>query len=98
MSAAKKTYFEYARDAIVALKERNGSSSQAIKKHMCSANKDLKFAQHLLRDALKKGVDSGKLIKVKASFKINKDAVVKKAAPKKAAPKKAKAPDAKKGN
>jgi histone H1/5 len=97
MSAAKKTYFEMAREAIVALKERSGSSSQAIKKHMCASNKSLNFAQHLLRDALKKGVDSGKLTRVKASFKINKDAVVKKPAAKKAAPKKADAPAAKKG-
>jgi histone H1/5 len=103
MSAAapKKSYLELAKEAIAALKERTGSSPQAIKAYITSNHPSIKFAQHLLRTALNKGVETGKFIKVKASFKLaasEKKApkkvpaaptVVKKATP--AAPKKAKA-------
>lgn len=103
MSAAapKKSYLELAKEAIAALKERTGSSPQAIKAYITSNHPSIKFAQHLLRAALNKGVETGKFIKVKASFKLaasEKKApkkvpaaptVVKKATP--AAPKKAKA-------
>jgi histone H1/5 len=51
----------------------------------------IKFAQHSLRTALKKGAESGKLVKVKASFKL---AESEKKAPKKVAAKKVAAPKA----
>ena len=71
MSAApKKSYFELAKEAISSLKDRTGSSPQAIKAYITSKYPTIKFAQHLLRAALKKGVEGKKLIKVKASFKV----------------------------
>lgn len=51
-------------EAIVALKDRNGSSIQAIKKHIITGHPDLTFAPHQLRSALKKGTEAGKYIKV----------------------------------
>jgi histone H1/5 len=86
MSAAapKKSYFELAKEAIAALKERTGSSPQAIKAYITSNHSSIKFAQHLLRAALNKGVETGKFVKVKASFKLaasEKKAPAKKAAP-----------------
>jgi histone H1/5 len=100
--ASKKSYFELAKEAIAALKERSGSSTQAIKAHIVFNHPSIKFAQHSLRSALKKGAESGKLVKVKASFKLAeaekeapKKAVAKKvAAPKKAVAKKVAAPKA----
>jgi linker histone H1 and H5 family len=131
------TYYEMVREAILALKERNGSSNIAIKKYIevrgslqfvcpvfaicqlvhqafvCSAvhlvcvcatmlctvllpsfllisplnpihpqanNKGLNFGQHLMRSALNKGAESGKLIKIKNSYKLSDSE--KKSAPK----------------
>ena len=51
-------------DALLALKERNGSSLPALKKHITSAHPDLAFAPHRLRQALKLGVENGTLVKV----------------------------------
>lgn len=51
-------------EAIKALKDRTGSSIQAIKKHITSNHPDLNFTQHQMRTALKKGVVAGKFIKV----------------------------------
>jgi hypothetical protein len=45
MSTAKKTYFQLAKEAIVALKERGGSSSQAIKAFIIKNNPGITFAQ-----------------------------------------------------
>lgn len=110
MSAAapKKSYFELAKEAIAALKERTGSSPQAIKAYITSNHSSIKFAQHLLRAALNKGVETGKFVKVKASFKLAASekkapakkavAVVPAAAAKKAAPAKKAAAAPKKGN
>merc|ERR1712118_425442 len=84
--------------ALVASKDRTGLSTQAIAKYM-KANYDLpeNFAKSLSR-FLKKFVESGKLVKVKASYKLGslktepkpkKKKVAKKKAPKKTtAPKK----------
>ena len=52
-------------ESIKALKERNGSSIQAIKKHITSSHPTLNFTPHQMRSALKKGVESGKFIKVR---------------------------------
>ena len=94
----KKTYKELIITAITTLKERNGSSRQAIKKYIQSnfpitnSNFDSQFNL-----ALKKGVVSGHFIQPKGPsgpVKLNKETLksekkpVKKAAPKKAATKK----------
>lgn len=57
-------------EAIKTLKERNGSSLQAIKKYMVTTYPEVapKFAPHQLRSALKKGTESGKFIKVRSSY------------------------------
>ena len=51
-------------EAIKALKERNGSSIQAIKKHITSSHPTLNFTPHQMRSALKKGTEAGKFVKV----------------------------------
>ncbi|CAN0446399.1 unnamed protein product, partial [Ectocarpus fasciculatus] len=68
-------------DAIKTLKERNGSSIQAIKKSITATYPALNFTPHQMRSALKKGVESGKFVKMKASYKLSAEA--KKPAPKK---------------
>ena len=50
-------------EAIKALKERNGSSIQAIKKHITATNPALNFTPDQMRSALKKGVESSKFIR-----------------------------------
>mmetsp|Transcript_26466 Transcript_26466/g.30501 ORF Transcript_26466/g.30501 Transcript_26466/m.30501 type:complete len:145 (+) Transcript_26466:410-844(+) len=85
---------------VLELKERTGSSRQAIKKYL-AANEKKEIKTHVLNAALKKGVADGKLVMVKASYKVSADtkkALTKKAAPKKkaAAPKKKKATATKK--
>ena len=52
-------------EAIKALKERNGSSIQAIKKHITSSHPTLNFTPHQMRSALKKGTEGGKFVKVR---------------------------------
>lgn len=51
-------------EAILSLKERNGSSVQAIKKCIVTKYPDLVFAPHQLRSALKKGTSTEKFTKV----------------------------------
>ena len=68
------TYFELVKQAILALGERSGSSIPAMKKYITTTHKDLDFKPHLLRMALKTGVEKGALIKVKASYKLSPDA------------------------
>lgn len=50
-----------AKSAIVALKDRTGSSPQAIEKWIISNFSKLAFKKHLLRSALKKGLEDGTL-------------------------------------
>jgi histone H1/5 len=95
-AASKKSYSDLAKEAIASLKDRTGSSAQAIKAYITSNHPSIKFAQHLLRTALNKGAESGKFVKVKASFKLG---AAEKKAPKKVVAKKVvakKAPAAKK--
>ena len=66
------------------MKDRTGSSNQAIKASIIANHPTIKFAQHLLRSALKRGVETGKLVQVKSSYKLVPKA--KKAAPVKKAP------------
>ncbi|XP_068222773.1 histone H1-delta-like [Palaemon carinicauda] len=91
--------------AVKSLKERNGSSRQAILKYIVANYKvgDEKKAGSRLKLALKKGVTSGALKQVKGagasgSFKLAKEDAkpVKKSAPKPAAKKSPKKPAAKK--
>lgn len=81
--------------AITELKDRTGSSSIAIKKHMqANMASDKKWLNAVFLKALKDGVASGEFVKVKASYKLSP--VAKTAAKKKAAPKKKKAAPKKK--
>ncbi|CAM9090633.1 unnamed protein product, partial [Chrysoparadoxa australica] len=91
-SVAKPSYYSMVKAGILELKERNGTSIQALKKYITTNYKTVDFKPHLLRKALKSGVESEKLVKVKASYKLAPSE--KKAAPKKKAA--AKKPAAKK--
>mmetsp|Transcript_13504 Transcript_13504/g.19319 ORF Transcript_13504/g.19319 Transcript_13504/m.19319 type:complete len:120 (+) Transcript_13504:59-418(+) len=60
--------------AISDLKDRTGSSMQAIKKHMQGAlPSDKKWANTTFLTALKTGVASGDFVKVKGSYKLSQD-------------------------
>lgn len=67
-------YVVMVKDAIVSLKERTGSSSVAIKKFVESKYQGLpsNFSVHL-SNALKKLTANGKLVKVKASYKLGEE-------------------------
>ena len=62
-------YLALIKDAIGSLKERSGSSRQAIDK-VVSAKKGSSYSKSRLNIALKKGVESGALVQVKGSFKL----------------------------
>uniref|UniRef100_A0A5B7C2R7 Putative histone H1-like n=1 Tax=Davidia involucrata TaxID=16924 RepID=A0A5B7C2R7_DAVIN len=82
---AHPPYVEMIKEAIVALKERTGSSKYAISKFIEEKQKGLPpNFQKLLLVQLKKLVASGKLTKVKNSFKLSAAAKPVTAAPKKA--------------
>ena len=99
-------YIDMVKSAITCLKERNGSSRQAILKYINGNFKVTDTANVHVKLALKRGVTSGDLLQVKGtgasgSFKVKKKEVVKPkkpAAPKKKPTKKpaAKKPAAKK--
>merc|ERR1712085_112782 len=77
--------------AITELKDRTGSSSIAIKKHMqANLPKDKKWLNGMFLNALKKAVAYGDLTQIKASYKLSPDYKKKAAAALK--PKKPKAP------
>merc|ERR1711976_682857 len=79
--------------AIKALKERNGSSLAAIKKYIAANYKvDIVKIAPFIRKALKKGVESKKLVQVKASYKLAKEEKKPKAKKPKAKKPKAKKP------
>ena len=60
--------------AIKALKERSGSSLAAIKKYIAANYKvDVVKLAPFIRKALKKGVETKKLVQVKASYKLGKE-------------------------
>lgn len=102
--AAHPKYSEMIAAAIVALKERNGSSRQAISKYIKANYKVLDGADVHIKMALKRGVASGALLQPKGtgasgSFKVaKKEPAKKKPVAKKPAVKKAtaKKPAAKK--
>ena len=100
---AHPKYEDMVKAAIVALKDRNGSSVPAITKYLGANFKLPENFKKILSTQLKNLVKSGKLLKVKASYKLGealKKKPPKKKAPKKKAPKKkakkAKKPKAKK--
>ena len=97
-------YGDLIKVAIVALKDRTGSSQQAITKYIIANYPNAKNVT-ALKGAFKKGVESGALVKNKGSFKVaakpkaapkKKVAAKPKAAPKKKVVKKAAKPAAKK--
>ncbi|KAI3695631.1 hypothetical protein L1987_78630 [Smallanthus sonchifolius] len=80
-------YAEMVKEAIVALKEKTGSSQYAIAKHIEDNQKDLPVNfKKLLLVQLKKLVAAGKLTKVKNSFKLASVEKAKKPATEKKAP------------
>ncbi|KAL3674211.1 hypothetical protein V7S43_000169 [Phytophthora oleae] len=97
-------YYDLIKEAVLALKERSGSSRHAIDKFV-AAKKGASYSKSRLNIALKRGVESGKLVPVKGSFKLaaeekkaaaKKPAAAKPAAKKAATPAKKAAPKAKK--
>ena len=57
--------------AITDLKDRTGSSRQAIKKHIEANNKGKTFANGMFLKVLKDMVAAGDLVQVKGSFKLS---------------------------
>ncbi|CAI5737515.1 unnamed protein product [Hyaloperonospora brassicae] len=62
-------YYDLIKEAVIMLKERSGSSRQAIDKYVAS-KKGSSYSKVRLNIALKRGVLSGKLVPVKGSFKL----------------------------
>ena len=89
MVASGPSYNAMATAAILAMKDRTGSSVMAITKWVQTEYPNLAFKKHLLGAALKKGAASGAFVKVKASYKVSMNEKKKIAAA--AKPKKAKA-------
>jgi histone H1/5 len=68
--ATKKTYLQLASEAIASLQERNGSSKPAIVAWIEARYSGIELSPRFLRAALKRGVESSKLVQVKQSFKL----------------------------
>ncbi|CAH0480836.1 unnamed protein product [Peronospora belbahrii] len=62
-------YYDLIKEAVITLKERTGSSRHAIDKFV-AAKKGANYSKSRLNIALKRGVESGKLVPVKGSFKL----------------------------
>ena len=91
-AAAHPKYEDMVKAAILALKDRNGSSVPAIAKYLAANYKLPDNFKKILSTQLKNLVKSGKLLKVKASYKLGEALKkVPKKPKKKAAPKKKKA-------
>lgn len=65
-------YYDLIKEAVITLKERTGSSRHAIDKYV-AAKKGDSYSKSRLNIALKRGVESGKLVPVKGSFKLAAD-------------------------
>jgi hypothetical protein len=87
------SYFDMIKAAVASLKDRTGSSVQAIEKYIKATYPAVDLKHHMLLRVLKSSAASGKLVQIKASYKL---AAAEKKAKKAAAPKAAKAPAAKK--
>ncbi|KAL8476440.1 hypothetical protein ACS0TY_028928 [Phlomoides rotata] len=72
-TAAHPTYFEMIKEALTALKEKSGSSPYAIAKYMEDKHKAVLPAnfRKILGLQLKNSATKGKLIKIKASYKLS---------------------------
>ena len=90
------TYKVMVAAAITALKNRNGSSRQAIQKYIEANYKGINNVQMHLRNAIKAMVEKGDLTRTKGTGVAGSFKVVKKEAPKKAKKPAAKKPAAKK--
>ena len=91
-ATAHPKYEDMVKAAILALKDRNGSSVPAIAKYLAANYKLPDNFKKILSTQLKNLVKSGKLLKVKASYKLGEALKkVPKKPKKKAAPKKKKA-------
>jgi hypothetical protein len=71
-SVPKLSYFDMSKEAIKALKNRKGSSHNAIEAYIKQQYPDLDYKRHLLRKSLKTGADNGKLVRNGNSFKLKK--------------------------
>lgn len=72
-------YYDLIKEAVIALKDKSGSSRHAIDKYV-AAKKGASYSKPRLNIALKRAVESGKLLPVKGSFKlaaVEKKAVLK---------------------
>lgn len=79
-AAGKKSFVQLAHEAIIALKERTGSSQMAIQKYLLAnhaALEDGKPFRTRVGMALKSGVTQKRFNKFKSSFKVNTDWVKK---------------------
>lgn len=79
-SAEGPSYYDLIVEAIQHLKERTGSSRQAIAKYVTEKKKN--YANHFLNKALRSAVEANKLVQVKGSYRVA--AAAKKAAASKA--------------
>lgn len=83
-TVSKPTYAVMVTESIKALGDRTGSSVPAISKHL-QAKYGIGINKPALLKAIKKGVEAGDFVQIKASYKLNKKAPT-------AAPKPRKAP------
>ncbi|KAK9164406.1 hypothetical protein Syun_005308 [Stephania yunnanensis] len=74
-SAPHPTYFQMIKDALAALSEKSGSSPYAIAKHMEEKHKAVlpQNFRKILALQLKNCAAKGKLIKIKASYKLSEE-------------------------
>mmetsp|Transcript_2102 Transcript_2102/g.3894 ORF Transcript_2102/g.3894 Transcript_2102/m.3894 type:complete len:1326 (+) Transcript_2102:117-4094(+) len=75
-ASKKKSYLEMVHEAIVALKDRTGSSIPAICKWILSELDHIKSTppntfKNCVNNAIKQGMKNGRFVKVKSSYKIN---------------------------
>ncbi|WCJ32588.1 Histone H1 [Euphorbia peplus] len=79
-TASHPPYFEMIKEALMALKEKNGSSPYAIAKHMEEKHKAVLPAnfRKMLGLQLKNSTARGKLMKIKASYKLSESGTGKK--------------------
>jgi hypothetical protein len=66
----EKSYYDMICEAILALKDRGGTSSIALTNYITN-NNDIDFKSHVFRGALKKHTEAGRLIRIKNSYKLS---------------------------
>ena len=72
LTLSRKTYLQLVSEAILSLKERNGSSKPAINNWINQNYPDVDLSPQFLKAALKRGVESEKLVQVKSSWKLGR--------------------------